>query len=161
MRFTASLSSLTFLAVVGCTAQPSVDLDAERAALMAVDEAWFEAYSTSDNPADAFVAKMADDAALLAPDAPLAQGREAIHAVITELEAMPGFSVTWGPDAVEVGSGGDLGYTMGSYEMNMEGPDGMMRVEGKYLTVWQKQGDGTWMVIADMFNADGPPMPKM
>ena len=157
----AAMSSLTLLMVVGCTGQPSVDLDAERAALMRADASWFESYAASDSPADAFTAQVVDNASLLPPDAPLARGKEAIHAVITELEAMPGFSVRWRPDAAEVGTGGDLGYTIGSYQMHMEGPDGPMRVKGKYLTVWQKQADGTWMVIADMFNANGPPTAQM
>jgi len=39
-------------------------------------------------------------------------------------------------------------------------PEGMpIRIDGKYLTVWQKQADGAWMITADMFNADGPPTP--
>ncbi len=42
--------------------------------------------------------------------------------------------------------------------MTVPGPDGEpASVVGKYLTVWQKQADGRWMVAADMFNADAPP----
>ncbi len=161
MRCTTALSSLSLVLAAGCTPQPTVDLDAERNALMSADRAWAEAYAASDSPAEAFVAQLVDDATLLPPDAPLAQGTEAIRTVINELEAMPGFSVTWGPDMAEVGSGGGLGYTIGSYQMQMEGPEGAMIIDGKYLTVWQKQADGTWMVIADMFNANGPPGTQM
>jgi ketosteroid isomerase-like protein len=147
--------------VVGCSPQPEIDVDAERNALMSADRAWFEAYSGSDSPADAFIEQLVDNASLLPPDAPLAQGKEAIRVVIMELEAMPGFSITWGPDAADVGSGGDLGFTVGSYEMKMDGPEGPMRIDGKYITVWRKQLDGTWRVTADMFNANGPPTPQM
>ena len=161
MRFTTSLSSLTLLMVVGCSPQPEIEVDAERNALMGADRAWFEAYSGSDSPADAFIDQLVDNASLLPPDAPLAQGKEAIRAVIIELEAIPGFSITWGPDAAEVGSGGDLGFTIGSYEMKMDGPEGPVRIDGKYMTVWKKQSDGTWRVTADMFNANGPPTPQM
>jgi len=28
---------------------------------------------------------------------------------------------------------------------------------GKYLTVWKKQADGSWKVLFDMFNTDMPP----
>ena len=34
-------------------------------------------------------------------------------------------------------------------------------IDGKYITVWKKQSDGTWRVTADMFNANGPPTPQM
>ena len=109
---------------------------------------------------DAFVDLMIDDAYLLPPDAPLAEGKEAIRAVIAALEATPGFSVTWSPSAAEVGSGGDLGFTIGTYEMTMDDPEGNpTRIVGKYITVWKKQSDGTWKATADMFNADGPPTP--
>jgi ketosteroid isomerase-like protein len=160
VRFTA-LSSLTLVMALGCSYQPAIDLDAERNALMSADRAWSEAYAASESPADVFAAQVLENGSLLPPDAPLAQGREAIHAAIAGLEAMPGFSVTWSPSAADVGSGGDLGYTMGTYEINVESPEGPVTIIGKYLTIWKKQADGTWMVTADMFNADGPPTPQM
>ncbi len=87
----------------------------------------------------------------------MAKGREAIRSVIAELEAIPGFSVTWGPIAADVADGGDLGYTIGTYEMKMAPEGSPIAISGKYLTVWETQSDGTWKVVADMFNADGPP----
>ncbi len=162
MRVEAILSSLALVMLAGCAAPPPVDVDAERSALMEADRAWAEAYAASDDPAEAFVAQMVDDAVLLPPDAPLAEGREAIRAVIDMLEALPGFNVTWSAVAADVGSGGDLGYTRGTYQMSMTGPDGgSMIINGKYLTVWKKQADGSWMVTADMFNGDAPAAPQM
>jgi len=159
MRFTTSLTTLTLAMIVGCSPQPAVDLDAERDALMSADRTWFEAYAASDTPADVFAAKMTDDASLLPPDAPMARGKEAIHEVITMLEGLPGFSVAWSSDVADVGSGGDLGYTRGTYEINMDGPDGPITIIGKYITIWKKQADGTWMVTQDMFNQDAPTPP--
>ena len=165
MRNLLSVASVFLLLAAGCAAPgeapaPEVDLAAERASLMEADQAWFEEYAASDNRPDAFVTRVLDDANLLPPDAPMARGKEAIRDVIAMLEATPGFSVTWSASAAEVGSGGDLGYTMGTYEMTMDGPEGApIRIDGKYLTVWRKQSDGAWMVTADMLNADGPPSP--
>ncbi len=160
MRVEAILSSLALVMLAGCAAPPPVDVDAERSALMEADRAWAEAYAASDDPAEAFVAQMVEDASLLPPDMPLAQGKDAIRSVINTLEGMPGFSVTWDAVAADVGSGGDLGYTRGTYQMTMTGPDGgSMTIDGKYLTVWKKQADGTWMVTADMFNGDAPAAP--
>lgn len=160
MRVEVALSSLA-LVLAGCATTPPVDLDAERSALMDADRAWAEAYAASDDPAGTFVAQMVDDAVLLPPDAPLAQGTEAIRNVIDMLEGLPGFNVTWGPVAADVGSGGDLGYTRGTYRITMDGPDGPISIDGKYITVWEKQADGRWLVTADMFNADAPTAPQM
>ena len=157
MRFTTFVCSLALSMMVGCNAQPEIDLEAERSSLISADQAWYEAYSASDDPADAFIARVLDDATLLPPDNPLARGKEAIRAVIAGLEAMPGFSVTWRAEVADVGSGGDLGFTRGSYQMRMESPEGPITIDGKYLTIWKRQPDGTWMVAADMFNANGPP----
>jgi ketosteroid isomerase-like protein len=31
-----------------------------------------------------------------------------------------------------------------------------MKDSGKYMTVWRKQADGSWKVVADMFNTNMP-----
>ncbi len=163
MRVAAALSSLAIV-LAGCATPPPVDPDAERSALMDADRAWAEAYAASDDPAGTFVGQMVDNAVLLPPDAPLAEGKEAIRAVIEMLEALPGFTVTWSPVVADVGSGGDLGYTRGTYRITMDGADGPVTIDGKYLTVWKKQADGRWLVTADMFNADAaaaPAAPEM
>ena len=137
-----------------------VDIEAVKAELMEADKAWAEAYATADNTSDAFVAAFEDDARLLPPDAPLATGKPAIRAVIEELEALPGIETLWSVEAADVSEGGDFGYTTGSYYMNLDGPDGTtIRIDGKYLTVWRRQADGSWKVTADMFNPNGPPTP--
>jgi ketosteroid isomerase-like protein len=45
---------------------------------------------------------------------------------------------------------GDLGYTWGHYKITTDGET----KHGKYMTVWHRESDGTWKVIADMGNAD-------
>ena len=162
MRLILPLTLSSLLLTVGCASSeapaPDIDLEAERASLMMADRDWFQAYSMSDSPVDVFVEALLDDAHLLPPAAPLASGKDAVAAVIASLEAMPGFSIQWSPTLADVGGSVDLGYTMGTYEMRLEGPDGQpMKIDGKYITVWKKQADGSWKVTADMFNADGPP----
>lgn len=134
--------------------EPVIDLAAERESLMGADRAWAEAYATSDDPVEVFAMNVVNGAYLLPPGAPLAKGREAIRKVIGGLEAMEGFSVTWAPVDAVVSDGADLGYTVGAYEMTVPSEGGPTQVVGKYLTVWQRQDDGSWMVSADMFNAD-------
>ncbi len=153
----ALLSLMALACAPTAEAPPPIDLEAERASLLQTDASWFEAYSASDSPADVFAAQVVADASLLPPGAPLAVGREAIREAIAALEEIPEFSVTWAPASAEVADAGDLGYTVGAYEMRMAPEGSPIEIVGKYLTVWKKQPDGSWMVVVDMFNADGPP----
>ena len=147
----------------GCapTAEPDaqeVDLDVGRASLMEADRTMFETYSTSDNPVDALMAHFADDASVLAPDMPVARGRDESRAVFAAMEAMPGYSLTWSPS--EGDASGDLGYTIGTYRIEVQDPERKpLAIDGKYMTVWKRQSDGTWKVAVDMFNANGPALP--
>ena len=57
-------------------------------------------------------------------------------------------------------SGADLGYTIGTYHMQLPDGDGnVVEIEGKYLSVWKRQPDGRWKIAVDMFNSNGPPVP--
>lgn len=160
MRQLLTLPAVSLFLAFGCFPAPDnlsqeVDLEAERMALMEADRAMFEAYSTSDSPVDALMAHFLDDANVLPPDAPLARGKEESRGVFAALESMPGYSLTWSPSQGEVG--GDLGYTIGTYRIEIQDPEGNpLAIAGKYMTVWKKQPDGTWKVGVDMFNADGP-----
>ena len=161
MRSLLALASFFLFAVLGCSqptqAPPEIDLEAERASLMRADRTWSESQVASDDPVDVITAQFLENAHLLAPDAPLIEGSEAIRAVFADLQAIPGYSLSWRPIFAEVGGAGDLGYTIGSYEMVMAPEGAPITIVGKYMTVWKKQTDGTWRVAADMFNTDGPP----
>ncbi len=50
-----------------------------------------------------------------------------------------------------------MGYTIGTYELTVEQDGAPMVTVGKYVTLWKKQADGSWKVVVDCFNADGPP----
>jgi len=150
----------------GCTGGPetegqAIDLEAERALLLEKDRTLAEAYSTSEDPLETWFASTTDDFRVLAPGIPMAEGREASRAVFAELEDQPGYSLKYTPEIVEVGGAADLGYTIGTYHMTLPGSDGgIEEIEGKYLTIWKRQPDGSWKAAVDMFNSDGPPVPE-
>ena len=163
MRRLLALPTVSLFLALGCsptTGDPAQgdDLDAERAALVEADRAMFEDFSTSDSPLDALMAHFVDDANVLAPDVPIALGKENSRAIFAALEAMPGYSLTWSPSKGD--ASGDLGYTIGTYRIETQDPEGNpIAIDGKYMTVWKKQPDGTWRVGVDMFNADGAAQP--
>jgi ketosteroid isomerase-like protein len=63
---------------------------------------------------------------------------------------------------MEVWSSGDLAYEVGTYTIDMTIPEmGSMKDNGKYLTVWEKQDDGSWKVKAETWNTDNNPWAQM
>jgi ketosteroid isomerase-like protein len=131
---------------------PKIDLVSERDALMAVDKALFE----SHDDIDAFLSFVADGAHLMPFGAPLAQG-DAIRTTWEGLISMPGFGLEWQATGAEVAASGDIGYTIGTFELTAEQDGTAMLTEGKYVTIWHKQADGSWKLQVDCFNANGPP----
>lgn len=61
-----------------------------------------------------------------------------------------GFTLVWEPTRAEISRGGNLGYTWGRYHSTLGGKSR----DGTYMTVWQKQPDGSWKVLFDTGDAD-------
>jgi ketosteroid isomerase-like protein len=44
-----------------------------------------------------------------------------------------------------------------TFELSFQDAEGNpVTTVGKYVTVWKKQADGQWKVVADIFNRDAP-----
>src|SRR2546430_16203848 len=107
-----------------------------------------------------FVSYYAPDGTVYQPAMAKVTGAQAIKAQAGQMMALRGFSLGWTPAKADVGKGGDVGYTTGTYAMTMKNAAGNPATEaGKYVTVWKKQADGSWKVVEDIFNADTPPTP--
>ena len=139
------------------TAQPDTRAADERK-IRETDMAWSKAGAAKD--LERMLAFFADGASELAPNAPIATGKEALRKVWSHYFATPGFSISWQPTRVEVSRGSDLGYSLGTYVLTTPDPAGKPVTDrGKYVTIWKKQADGSWKVIADIFNSDLPAPP--
>lgn len=141
------------LAWVSCAAAcaPSVNVEQERNALLARDRDW----SQTTKDMNKFISFFTADASFHPPGMATATGSSAIMDTFMKMSAAPGFAVKWAPTKAEVSAGGDVGYTVGTYEASMSGAT----EKGKYVTVWKKQSDGTWKVVEDIFNADAASSP--
>jgi ketosteroid isomerase-like protein len=135
-------------------AAPGQTSGKETDAILAADAAWLRVYQEKDLAKS--VAFCDEQGSILAPDAPIATGKNAIAKVIADDFAHE--NITWHANKVGVARSGDLGYTSGTTEMNLKDASGKtVAYKGKYLTVWKKQEDGSWRVLYDMFNSDLPP----
>jgi uncharacterized protein (TIGR02246 family) len=124
------------------------------AAIRASDDA-FEGYIRAQQAAQVAEGAYAPDAVVLPPDQPPLRGRAAIA---TFWQGMFQAGLREAPLTIEqVETSGDLASEIGTYALTLQ-PDGTaaMVLHGKYLVVHQRQADGSWKIIADMFSGNGP-----
>ncbi len=138
------------LAPLPASADEPVSMAEQLESLLKADTAW----SATVGDAEAFISYLAPDVYFLPPDQPRIQGADAFRAAIEELLAS-GVELKWTPDVAQVSANGDLGFTLGSFKLTADGPDGpTVSAVGKYATNWRRDENGDWKVVADTFNFD-------
>jgi uncharacterized protein (TIGR02246 family) len=142
----------------GCGQQAPPDTRAaDEATIKDLDAQWSKTAGARD--VDGTISYYADDASMLPPNAPIANGKAAIRADWAAF-LVPGSAVSWEANKVEVARSGDLAYTLGDYQSTMKDAQGKLVMDrGKYVEAWKKQADGKWKVVADIFNSDLPVTP--
>jgi ketosteroid isomerase-like protein len=150
------------VSLVACTQAPAPAADtraADTAAIRETEEAWKAAWATKI--ADNITPYWAEDATVMAPGMPTVKGAAAIRTVIGELVSDANFALTLQTVIVDASRGGDFGYTQGTYAVTATDPATKKAVteKGKYLTLYEKQPDGSWKSVQDIWNADGPATP--
>jgi len=128
---------------------------ADERAVREADAAWSKVAAAKD--VEAYVGFLAEDASVFPPNAPMQTGKEARWKAASEMMASPEFALSWQVNKAEASRGGDLAYSAGTYEVTMKDAKGKpVSDRGKHVTVWKKQPDGKWKVVADIYNSDLP-----
>jgi ketosteroid isomerase-like protein len=153
MRGAAVLACLLVLAVLLVHGVSGAEFD--RAALLAVDGE-FSAAAQKIGVGEAFLRYADPEATMLPPGENAVTGATGIRAQFAELP--PGSTLAWKPFKAEAAASGDLGYTLGTYEMRSTDAEGKLVVlYGKYCSVWKKQKDGSWKWAVDVGTPSPPP----
>jgi ketosteroid isomerase-like protein len=155
MRAAAAAGCATFfLFAFGCAEAPKDTRAADETTIRALDAQWAKSAAAKD--VDATVGYYADDASLLAPNAPIASDKASIRAAWSALLG-PDTSLNWQASKVEVARSSDLAYVQGVYQFSTKDAHGKPEMDrGKFVEVWKKQADGNWKVVEDIFNTDLP-----
>jgi ketosteroid isomerase-like protein len=105
---------------------------------------------------DGMLAYYTDDAWVNPQGEPIAKTADERRKVWTTYFATPGIVDTTGETTrVEVARSGDLAVEYGTYVESIRGRKAQSRtITEKYVTTWRKQADGSWKVIADIWNRD-------
>lgn len=144
-------------ALAACQANaPQVDAAAIQAELQQNEERWNRAYAERD--AEALASMYAEDAALANPGEELVRGKESIREATAAFAEDPNLKVSFRANRIQVAQSGDIAYTRGRYLLTMTNADtGKPESStGHYLTVWQKQPDGSWKAVEDFITPGGP-----
>ena len=129
-------------------AQAPASRQAAAAAIRKADENFCQA--TIDRDLDRFLTFVSEQATFGGGSDEPQRGRDAVAKAWAPFFQPGGPTLTWKPMKAEVLVGGDLGYTVGTWERRLTAKDGRPVVQhGQYLTVWKKQADGKWQVIFD------------
>jgi uncharacterized protein (TIGR02246 family) len=119
---------------------------------------WNEfAAATNDANIERWIALWIDDGRRMAPRAPTSIGKKQIRTAIESNWAL--FDIenfTIDPDEVRIL--GDQAFTYGTYTISMSTRVGGEKIEdrGKFLTILEKQADGSWKIAIDCFNSNTP-----
>ena len=113
------------------------------------------AKAVAEGGGKAFATWFADDAVTLNNGRPAVLGRANIA---RDAQWDPKtYQLTWIPSGAQMGPSNDMGFTWGRYEgHSVDKNGGPVVTSGRYMTVWKKEGDGTWKVIMDASANDSP-----
>jgi uncharacterized protein (TIGR02246 family) len=149
----APLAMILALTAVGCQRSQAGLTDADRSAIRTRIAAFDKVMVAADVPA--IVSAYTDDAVLFPPNAPMVRGRAAIQKFFEGFPKITRFE----QNVVEIEGRGDLAYPWGTFETTMlpPGAKGPAQDKGKVLSVWRKQGDGSWLASRVSWNSDLTP----
>jgi len=145
----------TAACLLGAAAALAVPPPDEKAALLQVDER-FSADAQRLGVAEAFARYAAPDARMLPAGKDVVSGLEGVR---SQMAGFPkGATLAWKPFHADVAASGDLGYTLGTYELHAKDEAGKATVAyGKYCSVWKKQPDGSWKWVVDVGTSSPEP----
>ncbi|WP_455381304.1 YybH family protein [Salinispira pacifica] len=100
--------------------------------------------------------RTAPEGVRLPPNAPMAVGKEAIEKQVRGVMVPDRLTeMTISPQDVK--TTGVLVVARGLYTMKMTPAFGGGTFDGKFLTVFRKQSDGSWKIYRDCFDSNTPP----
>lgn len=151
--------TLALLLLAACTPAGETSSEApglseeEVATIRDASSQWAEAVQAGD--LDRVASLYAEDAVLMPPGAPVVEGRSAIRDFLNGFPEVESASFTHH----EIEGRGDLAYVRGSYEITMLAVPGdtasTVTDRGKFLEIRERQDDGSWPMIVDVWNSSG------
>jgi uncharacterized protein (TIGR02246 family) len=150
--FILSIALTIVLVIMTSCAPQRPDPAQVRKAIEDADARIVKAFEAKDDSASASV--YAEDAIVLAPNSPMIKGREGIRAFHkAALPTLHDFKIK----TVKIEVADSLAYEIGEYIMTIQPPNApAIQDTGKYVEVFKLQPNGSWLIVADIFNSNLP-----
>ena len=118
--------------------------------LMEIDRE-FARQSVEKGSHQSFLMYIDDSCVLLRPNRTPVVGRAKIEEMYSKPDTS--FTLNWEPLFADISESGDLGYTYGTYTIQMDSPEGTsVTKDGTYVTIWKKDKNGDWKFVLDTGN---------
>ncbi len=154
LRWVPSILLPFAITLTACQPQPQPLSDEDVAAIRSVVQSFGEAALAGDwsTAAESY----AVDAVFMPPNEAIYEGRAA---EVAHLEATPPV-LSYSSAAVDVDGSGDLAYARGAYSISLLVGADTVALEGKWVHIFKKQPDGSWLITLDIWNSNDP-LPPM
>lgn len=106
----------------------------------------FSALSVKEGMHKAFLSYVADSGVMLRNNSYPLRGRKSLG-LLFETGSDTAFILEWEPVFEKISERGDLGYTYGIFKRSIKAT-GLIS-GGTYVTIWEKQKDGSWKFVLD------------
>ena len=132
-------------------------VEADIAAINEIGNLYALALNTGD--LELWLSLHTDDVIKMPPNAPASFGQEQLRANMEP--AFDNFTFEMALYNEETQVSGDLGFARGNYTVSMTPKAGGETIsampDGKYLTIYKRQVDGSWKISHDCYNSNLPP----
>ena len=109
---------------------------------------WVEAWDKAD--ASLIAALFAEDGILMRRNGKLVKGPKEIFEAMKPVLEGTGKGTKATVNTVDVWLDGTTAYETGTYSYKYQENSKPVTDEGRYVTIWRRQSDGTWKIIGDM-----------
>jgi ketosteroid isomerase-like protein len=161
MQFSKGLLVIILFFVLGLTNLVAQDMSEMQEQINQWNDEFVKA--TMNNDREKLLSFYADDAISLPSYSPMIIGKDSLEAEMMSEDTSSSKITSFNLTSKKLISSGDLLVDIGTYNMtiSMQGADEPIQDHGKYLTMYEKQTDGTWKIKAETWNSDlNPWMPR-
>jgi ketosteroid isomerase-like protein len=153
VRVVLRLLTGTLMLAVGCATKGNVGADSDVAAIQQIWSNYSRAATSADSAP--WLSLWDENGIQMPPDMP-ARPKKVLEEVVPKAWATMKIH-TMNINSEEITLTGDFAYSRGTYTSERTVNNKTFTVDGKFLTLFRRQADGSWRIYRDCFNSNVPP----